>query len=173
MKIVSYGSNSLPFAFVREHLSLTWSNIAWGFRHGWLDASSVVEYAIIRLAENHAVSSEEVELASLSQSELAEVPYLVDKIVGTMSDKSDSRRDWLYVILSWFYDQRREVADPLGIVERLYADFGYPDEMAPFVRYMPPDSDYEPRAHTSSENIDRLFKNWEHYLASFPKATDQ
>ncbi len=37
-------------------------------------------------------------------------------------------------------DENREtVEDPFAVVEELYADFDYPEEIAGFVRYMPPE----------------------------------
>jgi len=56
------------------------------------------------------------------------------------------------------------VPDPLQEVEELYADFGYPDAIGDFVRFLPPNDGYHPELHTKDENERRLFRHWEEYL---------
>lgn len=58
-----------------------------------------------------------------------------DETVGPGS--ADSLRRWLFLQLSALWEVRGRLADPLGAVEEVYADFDYPEVMAPFVRYMP------------------------------------
>lgn len=166
--------NPIPFNFVRDRLDLTWADVAWGYWKGWLDPDSVVEYAVTQLAGNDDAGSAVVELAGLTRSDLAEVPLLLEKVVGAERSENNraSERKWLYLVLAWVYDCRAELSDPLGVVEQLYADFGYPEELRGFVRYMPPEDHYEPQAHTHAENITRLFSKWEEYLESFAAARD-
>ena len=110
-----------------------------------------------------------VELAGLTQAELAEVPSLLEKVVSAAEaeDSTASQGKWLYLVLAWVYEHRAEVVDPLGLVEQLYADFGYPAELRGFVRFMPPEGRYEPQAHTHAENVARLFSKWAEYLDTF------
>ena len=145
----------IPFNFVQDRLALTWADIVWGFKNGWLDAASVVEYAVAQLASDDDAAAPVVELAGLTRSEFAEVPFLLEKVVGAAEPESntDSERKWLYLVLAWVYDRRAELSDPLGVVEQLYADFGYPAELRGFVRYMPPEDYYEPQAYTHAENL--------------------
>lgn len=158
----------IPLSFVDMRLRLAWSDIAWGFQNGWLDAVSVVEYAVSQLAEGEDQSVAVVELAGLTRSEFVEVPFLLEKVVSTgAEDSTISRRKWLYLVLAWVYEHRADLADPLEVVEQLYADFGYPEEIQGFVRYMPPESNYEPKAHTHAENVDRLLSKWKEYLDCF------
>ena len=70
---------------------------------------------------------------------------------------------WLYLLLKHVYEHRKNFDDPLGEVEILHADFGYPEDVTPFVRYMPP-TDYDPSTYTPQENIDKLYALWEAYL---------
>ena len=59
---------------------------------------------------------------------------------------------------------RKNLVDPLGLVEQVYADFDYPDFMAEFVRYMPPVG-YDPRFLTDAENHDLLISKWDLFLS--------
>jgi hypothetical protein len=159
----------IPFAFARDHISLTWPEVAWGYRNGWFDAAGVVEYALSVLGEDHLNAPREtVDLAALAPSEFAQVPAMLEKVATAIepNDQSASDRRLLFLILYWAYENRSKLQDPLGIVESLYADFGYPPEVRSFVRYMPPDENYEPNAHSFAENEKRLFDRWEGYLKS-------
>lgn len=159
----------IPFAFARDHVSLAWPEVIWAYRNGWFDAAGVVEYAVSVLGEDHSdIPQEIVDLAALAPSEFAKVPAMLEKAAKIIEpfDQSASGRRLLFLILFWVYENRSELQDPLGIVEGLYADFGYPPEVRSFVRYMPPDENYEPTAHSFAENEKRLFDRWEAYLRS-------
>ncbi|MBC1501252.1 DUF2247 family protein [Listeria weihenstephanensis] len=59
----------------------------------------------------------------------------------------------------WLFDIRQEFEDPFGMVEEIYADFDYPEEIAKIVRYMPVS------AGESGFGEDYLKLNWVKYLA--------
>jgi hypothetical protein len=63
----------------------------------------------------------------------------------------------LFLLLAWLYENRGKVQDPLGLVEELYADFDYPEQIAGFVRYMPPQD-------PSRVGDSYLVENWRRYL---------
>ncbi|MCP4592693.1 MAG: DUF2247 family protein [bacterium] len=155
--------------FVLDRLELSWSDVKWGYEHGILSAAGVVEFAVARLAEDEDAGSAVVELASLSPQEHAEVPSVLEKVLQSegVAWSSESRRKWLYLVLAWVHEHRDELPDPLGIVEQVYADFGYPVEIQSFVSYMPPEDGYEPQAHSHEENVARLFTKWKKYLETF------
>ena len=71
------------------------------------------------------------------------------------------RRKWAFLILAWVYEHRDSFEDPLDLVEKLYADLDYPEQVAPFVRYMPTD---EPDLGSRGQNEQRLFQKWAEYL---------
>ncbi len=159
----------IPFSFVQDRLGLTWADVAWGYQKGWLDAAGVVESAVAQLARDDDARAALIELAGLTRSEFSEVPLLLEKVVGEQGAETnpDPERKWLFLVLAWAYDHRAELSDPLGIVEQVYADFGYPVELRGFVRYMPPEDHYEPHTNSQAENIARLFSRWKEYLSSF------
>lgn len=76
-------------------------------------------------------------------------------------EDSISQRKFLYAILNWVYEHREHYADPLEVVEIIYADFDYPEEIAGFVRYMPTT---DPVLSTLELNRERLFNKWKDYL---------
>ncbi|CAH0066461.1 hypothetical protein ARC63_03895 [Stenotrophomonas geniculata ATCC 19374 = JCM 13324] len=82
------------------------------------------------------------------------------------SNEDEIFRRWLVAFLADAYAKRDEIADPLGEVERIYADFDYPESLESFVRYMPASDGYDPAAHSHEQNVARLFENWKRYLDS-------
>ena len=82
------------------------------------------------------------------------------------TDRQRSKRRWLYLILAWLYENRASVADPLAEVEEIYSDFGYPQEVARFVPYMPPEPDeYWPQPASQEEATERLMRIWGDYVS--------
>jgi hypothetical protein len=79
----------IPFNVARDRLGLTWADVAWGYQKGWLDAASVVEQAVAQLEGDDDASSAVVELAGLTRSELADVPFLLEKVVGEAGPETD------------------------------------------------------------------------------------
>lgn len=82
------------------------------------------------------------------------------------------RKIWLYLILRWLFENRERAADPFALVDELYSDFDYPDEIAPFVRYMPPEDGYDPSKHSETENYDHMLQQWRDYLIAAEKQFD-
>lgn len=67
---------------------------------------------------------------------------------------------------AWLFERRASVHDPLGMVEEVYSDFGYPPEIAAFVRYMPM---VGPDLGNREQNEARLYDHWKSYLVEAGK----
>lgn len=125
----------LPLDFVRERVSLSWREVEFGLQNGWLDGDDAVGLAMDEVAKDANPSSDVLELASVLPHERGMVPRLVEQLART--SQSFSNEKWLYLLLAWLYCNRTTVPDAFRVVEEIYATFDYPDEIAPFVRYMP------------------------------------
>jgi hypothetical protein len=81
-------------------------------------------------------SIEEIELAGLLESD--SVTKLVNQLAAKEVNQNDCiKSKWLYLLLEWFFVNKLFINDPLGLVEKIYDDFDYPEEITAFVRYMP------------------------------------
>lgn len=108
-----------------------------------------------------------LDLAILHKSETRDAETL-SKILGSdlpVYDDGEVARKWLYIVLSWLFENRSDVADPLKEVETVYADFNYPKEIESFVRYMPTQGGYDTTMCSPEDNYARLKLNWETYLS--------
>jgi hypothetical protein len=144
----------IPWAFIRSRAHLTWREVEFGLQNGWLTDEAAIDIAI-----SHVTASDDspdvVELASVLPHERCKVPEIVRRL--TKRGPECSKDKWLFLLLAWLYEHRDDIEEPLGGVEELYADFDYPEEMASFVRYMPPQD-------PSRVGESYLFDAWRRYL---------
>ena len=63
-------------------------------------------------------------------------------------------------MLNNLFIQRNKFQDSLGGVEKIYADFNYPEEIESFVRYMPLSDDFDLSSVTNDEMNLRMHANW-------------
>jgi len=148
---------TIPAEFVTARVSLTPGELVYGFRHGWLGDRAVVEVALAAYEAGRDLPSAEEELALLLSDSLERVPELVEDLARSSAEEPDPGGVWLYLALAWLYEHRSEHLESLEVIEMLYADFGYPEEIEGLVRFMPP----PPGAETGHRAIEQ---RWEDFL---------
>lgn len=92
---------------------------------------------------------------------------IVDKIIaleniGSCEHHATAEKKLLLILLSWLYENQSAFIDPLGVVEEIYAEFDYPEEIEQFVRYMPSKL---PDLGSRSNNEKQLVRIWGEYVA--------
>ena len=138
---------------------LNWSELLYGLEHSFINEKGVSEFACEGLTEES--SQEAISLASL----LPQESYLTLDLLRELATKepateTDKEKPWIFLLLSFLFDNKNSYSDPLNIVEQVYSDFDYPEEISPLTRYMPASEGIE-----GSE--DQLFKNWEKALSDY------
>ena len=128
----------LPATFINSAVRLTAAELVYGYRRGWLSEHGVVAIALTSYGEGVEQSQPEKDLALLLSDDLDRVPQLVDELEESVNTDADSSSVWLFLALAWVYEHRADYPEPLEVVEMLYADFEYPDEIQGIVRFMPP-----------------------------------
>lgn len=149
-------------AFVRERrVPLSWPDIRFGLEKELLDPAAAIDFAIDQVAEEDKPSAVLLDLAGAGENDRLE--EFVDRLAGDRQAAADdrTREKWLYLVLAWIYQHRDRYADPLQMVEEVYSDFNYPQDVAKFVRYMPMAG---PGLGSNQDNEQRLFERWESYL---------
>lgn len=136
--MTSQSTHVLPADFIAARVLLLPGELAQGYRLGHVDDRSVVQLAEQLLTSGAPVSAPTEELALLLSAEYDRVPDLIAEIEASDPSATSEQTDvWLYLVLAWMYDHRDELADPLGEIETVYADFGYPEQIEGLVRYLP------------------------------------
>ena len=137
--------------FTARMKSLEWDEVKVAIQLGYLHVDSAVDYAI-KLIENGSVESIVLELASYDFGDTLEIQDCLNRL------KSNERfvfnkKKWAMILLTFGFEHRDELAEPLQFIEEIYAEFDYPEEIAHLVRYMP----YE--GHPRN-----LMQDWEHFI---------
>lgn len=135
---------------------LSWGEIKYGLERGFLTSTGVIEYAIKRLSAESPAG--QYELACLTGDDANDVWECVSRLAAKdVRYDGESGKVWVFLIFLWVFINRSKYQDPLGVAQELYADFDYPESVAPIVRYMP-------AADPSLEGDDQLLKNWSSML---------
>lgn len=151
----------LTYEFVSNKTRLTWQELKYAIDRNFLPPGTAIEHALTLLSEDTNESSLIFELASLYHDE--PVHTYLDELarLEPNQDADTIKEKWLYLILDWLFTKKDQYSDPFGLIEQIYADFDYPENIATFVRYMPMDG---PDLGSIELNQARLYKNWEKYL---------
>jgi hypothetical protein len=150
----------IPYGFIKARTRMNWREILFGLQEELLDPAVPTELAA-HLVDSDTSDATLIELAGLSRdSDSREYVTALAAREGP-EELSDIRAKWLFIVLSWVFEHRSEYSDPLLTVEEVHADFGYPNENAGFVRYMPSTA---PDLGSRELNEARLYDNWVQYL---------
>ena len=126
----------ISFWRMRSHVA----EIAWGYGMGLVGwhALSELAQAALRLAPNRE-DENLLRLAHVTKEDATVAGEFARAAAATgpKLDETAARKKWAYLLLKRLYEKKTEVADPLGLVEHIYADFDYPEELEGFVRWMP------------------------------------
>jgi len=159
----------IPATFIRDRASMSWREVRFGLVNELLDPLAAVSLAEEQVARLEHPSAALLDLAGADRNEPAQ--ELVDQLADgePQSAENEIRDKWLYLVLAWIYEHRDECPDPLQTVEEVYADFGYPEQVGGFIRYMPMDG---PDLGSKDANERRLFERWKRYLDETALAYD-
>ncbi|MCR8643944.1 DUF2247 family protein [Paenibacillus sp. N1-5-1-14] len=151
----------LPHNYVVSHVNLTWSDLLFAVEHGFMTNKAAVEHAEYVIDKEQEPPQKVFDLAWVNSKESI-YPYL-NEITNQSSEQDGStlQEKFLFLLLNWVFEHKEQFSDPLGMVETIYADFDYPEEISKFVRYMPVQ---QPVSSSIETNVERLYNNWEMFL---------
>jgi hypothetical protein len=155
--------------FCVQSVNLQWNDVVWGVEHGIFTWKDVRNFAVQRMSDPRSATFDiENSIASLDKNEAAEMMDLARDAASNASPVATGQEQekWLFLLLKWAYENRSLISYPLGVVDELYAEFGYPEKMESFVAFLPSKDGWEPAKHTATENENRLLENWGKYLRS-------
>lgn len=151
----------IPATFMSDRTSTSWREVRFGLVNELLDPRAAVDLALEEIARLEHPPAALIDLAGADTNEPTQ--ELVDQLAEGEAQRPENEihDKWLYLVLAWIYEHRDRYPDPLQTVEEVYADFGYPEQIAGFVRYMPMDG---PDLGSKDANERRLFERWKRYL---------
>ncbi|SDI53076.1 hypothetical protein SAMN05421505_1644 [Sinosporangium album] len=145
---------TIPGEFVWRVARPGLGTVAYGFQEGWLRREGVIDICLRRTLVGDVNPFVE-RLAYLLRDEIDSVDQI---LTAAEADPTEEEKGcWIYITSAWVYENREVLSDPFGIAEMLYSEFGYPEEMEGFIRYMPLPPGTEP-------GMDGLLAHWADYL---------
>lgn len=121
----------------------------------------MIEHAIKILNEGILGYDIVLQLAILDDDEDI-YPYLRQlTMLEKVEDKEYIKAKWLYAVLWSLYQRHNSYKDALEMVERIYSDFDYPQDIESIIRYMPAE---EGNLRSCEFNDELLYKKWESYV---------
>lgn len=150
----------IPFDFLSNFSPLTWRDIEFGLSHSYISPAIAIDLAQSRIGSNSQPDAMEAAIAKSSKDDpmLERVGVLAARELE--STHPDVQAKWLCILLTWVYENRTMFDDPLGIVEEIYTDFDYPEEIEHLISYMP---NTEPDLGSKEANLARLFSRWHEF----------
>lgn len=133
--------------FQKYGLNPQWRDVFVGLRLGLLTSLDVAELRATGRIGKIPGSSEDV----IVTRAIAEVDTDPDE-----ENEELSLRRWRYVLMQEAIKKHADQEQLLVDIERLWADFEYPDDMRHLIYYMPPADGYNPKLHSAEENRGRL-----------------
>lgn len=145
------------FNFYQVKKKWSWQELLVGLENKIISRKDIIKYAIFILDEG--ILGFELALKVAIADECEDIfPYIHELIkLETFEENKFTRDKWRYLILKELYDKKSEYDNFNQMVEEVYADFDYPDEMAGFIGFMP------------SINGKSMEESWREYLTNSKK----
>jgi hypothetical protein len=134
----------LPASFILARALPTGAELAYGYRHGWVTQADVVAIVKAKCQAGEPLREPEEELMDVLPIETDRFDQVIAELEISPEPTERRARLWLFLVLSALLENQSSFEDPLGIIELLYADFDYPEEIQGFVRFMPEPSGQPP-----------------------------
>lgn len=160
--------------FSEYKIFFQWSTVYWGVNNDILDPREVSKYVIEFINDNPDIDIPEIFELAWENNDKGEILRLMESVSAHNISKLDlvsemDEKKWRYCILRDLVKNEKNQKVILKKVEEIYSDFGYPNEMIPFISYMPPTDGYNPSNHTSEDNTKRMIRFLDDYLTEEEK----
>ncbi|MEC3812695.1 DUF2247 family protein [Bacillus altitudinis] len=165
--------------FSLEHLKhhkikVDWKTIYVGIRLDLISYKEISKYAVEYLS-NHTECENSLILelawgAGDPDEDYRKLQMILVELYNDLVEEESSqwdieKRKWRYGITSHLKEKnKKSLEELLDELCEVYADFGYPEDMEPFIHYMPPSDGYNPLLYSKEENINRLVSFFDEFL---------
>ncbi|MET8139121.1 DUF2247 family protein [Sphaerisporangium sp. NPDC005288] len=129
---------AIPAGFISARVVLTDEELVCGYRRGWLSPAALAELARDVSADLPGLPTEE-EMLYLLPSEVEEK---VRTVISARDDVDcadpEIGKVWRYLALAQLHQRQGTISGFWDVIEMMWSDFGYPEEMEPFIYHIPP-----------------------------------
>ena len=156
---------SMSYTYIASTADIGWCDVLFAVDNGFLTHESAIEHAINEIKKTDSYPIEVFELACIFKSEAQN--HVIHQLLLELTryacdiEIAEAKSGVLYILLNWVFEHRYLYEDPLRVVEFIYDDFGFPDLMRSFVRYVPNDNFLSCSIGLSK---DRVYCYWSKFL---------
>ncbi len=158
-----YGIN----IFDKIKMPLDWAMLYYGINHEILSVDIAQKFACRKLEHDEQISEEELELSWNSNNRL-DVLELIEKILdiqGNVDESIEKAKDKIRIaIIIYLRETEKDKERLLEQMDRIYADFDYPEDMEKFISYMPISDESISASHTVDENRNYLLSRIDNFI---------
>ncbi|MHB8861861.1 MAG: DUF2247 family protein [Pirellulaceae bacterium] len=112
---------------------LDWSELQYAYENQLVDGQALIDHACQILSETECADDGILAIASARETD--ELRPLIERVAGSSEQTAEHARKWALILAAFVSES--DVDDKLGAIDEIYSSFDYPEELAPFVRYMP------------------------------------
>lgn len=150
---------SIPFSFLKkDNILLSAKEVDFAIQHELIylkDLGEIVDMSLSKYPDDE-------NLLELALNILLDNSYIKTDVSNDVKRENDLiSSKWRYILLLWFYENRKDSSADYDRIDTVYADFGYPVDMERFISYMP--------AHGNTDKLgyDNILHNWKDYLNTY------
>ncbi|WP_353855654.1 DUF2247 family protein [Bacillus sp. Bos-x628] len=158
----------------KHKIHYDWKTIYVGIRLDLISYKEISKYAMEFLS-NHAECENSLILdlawgAGDQDEDYKKLQMILIELYSELIEEESSqwdieKRKWRYGITAHLKEKNEDSPEKLlDELSEVYADFGYPEDMEPFIHYMPPSDGHNPLLYSKEENINRLLSLFEEFL---------
>lgn len=125
------------YAELSSLVPLSWSFVAYGVIHGFIGTEVAVSFCLDEISRKGASDDNDIALLYSSDNDSERLELIRSRVPADNHDVNTVSHQWMRVLLWMCCQKVGDVDSLLDCVELIYAEFGYPKEIAPFIRYMP------------------------------------
>lgn len=147
----------VPYSHIKSITKLTWCEIMYGIEEGYVDFDIVYQHASYIFQNSH-FSNNAIAKLMTSNNDRESQDYIIELAEEELEyDPMKISEKWLYIILSWIYNERYNYDDPIGHIEYIYEIFNSPAELTPIVMHTPSN---DPHLDEPEKYHEKIYKLW-------------
>lgn len=129
----------------KNSVVLSFNDLLFLFDEGIIEPKTIVEYAFYVFSEKKNENIAIVELAGLFENEYYKIKNILEANLLHQSDEVqiNQNKKIMYLLLLWFYQNKNSIKNISEMIDLLYSDFDYPEEISHLISYMPIDENEE------------------------------
>lgn len=129
----------LPDNYIENNYIGSWKGLFVGLDKGWLSIKAAITIAKKIASKKQNPSEKEIEVLFLDYLEENNAKSLISQL-SLDQGEDEAIEEWCYIFLKWLHEFTDSSESLSNLIDYIYAELGYPEEIAHLVSYMPLES---------------------------------